>query len=109
MANKETLELVDFLASFANAVYSSFEDGVLNIKDLGNFLNSALSAPNAFQGTSLIIEEIKNWTAEEKAQVILLFGEKLDFEGNDLEGAVEDIFTAVVLLISGFTKLGVKA
>lgn len=109
MANKETLEFVDFLASFANAVYNSFEDGVLNIKDLGNFLNTALSAPNAFQGTSLILDEIKGWTEEEKAQVILLFGEKLDFKAENLEDAVEDLFTAVVLLVSGFTKLGVKA
>ncbi len=108
MANKETLEFIDFLANLTNALYNSFEDGVLNLKDLGNFLNTAITAPSAFQGTNLILDEIKGWTEEEKAQAILLFQEKVTFRNENLEGAVEDIFTAIVLLANGISKLSVK-
>lgn len=108
MANKETLELVSFLATVANALEKSFRDGKLNVQDFGNFISAAIEAPNAIQGINLIGEEIKNWTEEEKAQAIVLFQEKLDFAADNIESAVEDIFTAILLLISGVTKLGIK-
>jgi hypothetical protein len=108
MANKETLELAGFLAEIANALEKSLRDGVLNFADFANFLNTALSAPNAIQGIDKIGEEIKGWTDAEKAQVIVLFQEKLDFAADNLESAVEDIFTAVVLLVGAITKLGLK-
>lgn len=106
MANKETLEFVRFIADVANGIERTLADGKFTLEDLANFFNIAVSAPTAIQGSNLIIEEIKSWNEEEKAQVIVLFEDALNFAADDVEAAIEDIFAAVILLVSGITKLG---
>lgn len=102
---KELTEFTAFLADFANAIYSAKEDGKFDVNDIAKFISVALSAPTAIQGIGRIPAELRNISDEDRAEVIVLFQERLNFQANELEFIVEDLFTSALLFVTAVMKL----
>jgi hypothetical protein len=96
--NKESLELAIFIAETTNGVEKSRRDDKITWTDALNFLNAAMTAPDAFNGIAKVGEEFKSWTPEEKDAVVTAFTSRLKFENEVTQVDVEAVFAAAIEL-----------
>jgi len=69
--NKETLEFAQFPAKLIDSTWQSLSDGKFEpLKDLANYFDDLLSAPDAFKGLESLNDEGATMTDTEKAQIL---------------------------------------
>lgn len=109
LGNKESIELSIFLAELANGVYLSRVDGKTTWMDAANFLKAAFAAPAAFNNIKEIPAEFKDWTPEEKQEVINTFAERLRFDQSiATEQEIEAVFQNLINLAKSVDDLVTK-
>lgn len=109
LGNKESVELSIFLAELANGVYLSRLDGKTTWMDAANFLKAAFAAPAAFNNIKEIPAEFKDWTPEERQEVIDAFSERLRFDQSiATEQEIEAVFQSLLNLAKAIDDLVTK-
>lgn len=92
---KELKELVIFVATLANAADKTTRDG-LSMADIGEFVNAALKAPEAFEGIENVKAEIANLSEAELVELKTALAQELDLVDDGLELVIEKSISAVV-------------
>lgn len=92
---KELKELVIFVAVLANAADKTTRDG-LQLADIGDFMNAALKAPEAFDGIADVKLEIADLDMVEMAELKDALAKELDLVDDQLEAIIEKSISAIV-------------
>ena len=95
---KESKEVVQFLAALVNGIGKSLEDGQVTWFDARHFVEAIQLASPAFKDANEIIGEIKDYTTEERTQLINVFAEECDIPFEKAEEAIEWAFAALINL-----------
>ena len=95
---KESKEMVSFIASLINGIGKSMEDGSVTWWDARHFVDAFQKASPAMKQANEIIGEIKDYSDEERIQLINLFAEECDLPFETGEQACEWAFTALINL-----------
>jgi hypothetical protein len=93
---KEVREVIDVAAKLGNAAGKILQDDKFDWGELVEFVPALIALPEAISGISLVGEELKDLSEEEKSQLAQYLVDQFDIPQDDLETAVED--HAAVLL-----------
>lgn len=101
--NKESLDLVIFMAELANGVANIGHKW--EITDAFGFFKAAMAAPAAFKGIDQVDNEFNVWTPEEKQEVLDTFIKTLRFENTVTEAEAEEVFVNAINLAKSVQNL----
>ena len=96
---KETTEMVRFTVAFAQAIEAAIEKGPTFLVKLTKFVPTAMSAPDAFAGANLILDELKDLSAEKRDKLITEL-RYLDLKDDEVE-AIMEVILSEALVIQG--------
>ena len=86
---KETKEVLSFILSLANALDISLQDGKVGISDLMHFLTVVKKAPAAFENLNMMLTEIVDLDAGERAELLVFTKKEFDITNDHLEKTME--------------------
>ena len=90
---KETKEAVKGVVLFANAVNKCVTDAIAGetsiIKDIAAFFPALVAAPAALRGIGLVPGELRNVTAEDKADIVAMIQDDLVISNADAHKYVD--------------------
>ena len=95
---KESKEVVAFLAALVNGIGKSLEDGQVTWYDARHFVEAIQLASPAFKDANQIISEIKDYSDEERTQLINVFAEDCEIPFEKSEECIEWCFAALINL-----------
>lgn len=90
--------MVSFIAAIINGLGRTMEDGVVTWWDARYFVDAFQKASPALKDANEIIGELKDYTDEERIQLINLFAEDCDLPFEKAEQAAEWCFAALINL-----------
>lgn len=86
---KETKELLVFLARFGNAINRALEDGKITWLDAGVLLEPLMASKAAFEGTSIIPQELADLDSMEAIDLSATVAAELDLDDERAEVLTE--------------------
>lgn len=93
MGIEETVDVVDFGVSFANAIIASYEDGKLSLGDFQYAIKPIMKAPAAFNGISQVPAELADLDEVERDAIIQRVKENLEVSSEKAMRIVEKALT----------------
>lgn len=95
---KETQEMLRFVLALGNAAGKSMADGKISWLDAVHFWDAFRSANDAFLGANLILKELKDLDATEKATLYTQLETEFDIPHDEIEARVEKALKAAITL-----------
>jgi hypothetical protein len=86
---KETKEVLKFVIELGLAVDKSLVDKKIGLDDAMNFYSAVLAAGDAFDSISLVVKELADLDAAEKAELISYVENELDLISDRTEEVIE--------------------
>jgi hypothetical protein len=102
---KELSEAVRFICSLASVAVDAAADGRITIGDASRLIPLLATVPTALDGLDEAIEEAKDLSSEELAEVTEAAKEAFDLENDVTEELVEDAVDVVLKLYSIIQKI----
>ena len=90
--------MVSFIASVINGLGRSMEDGIISWWDARYFVDAFQKAAPAMKNANEIIGELKDYSDEERTQLINLFAEDCDLPFEKAEEVCEWLFETMISL-----------
>lgn len=102
---KETEDLLIFVAKLGTAIDGALSDGVINLLDLDELFSPASAAKPAFEGASLIPQEIGDLDSSEAAHLVEVFAEELDIRNEQAKELTTEGLAVATALVAYVNKL----
>lgn len=97
---KELSEAVSFMCSLASAISDAAADGKVTVADAVKLMPVLYKLPSALDGLDEVVNEAKDLSSEELAELSALVKEQLDLEDDELEAVCEEAVDCVLKLYS---------
>lgn len=102
---KELSEAVRFICSLASVAVDAAADGKITIGDARHLIPLLTTVPTALDGLDEAIEEAKDLSSEELAEVVAAAKEAFDLENDVTEELVEDAIDVALKLYAIIAKI----
>lgn len=102
---KELGEAVKFVCSLANAISAAAADGKPTLSDAQYLVPVLYQVPSALDGLDLAVDEAKDLSTEELAELSQVVKDTLDFDNDHLEEICEEAVDTVLKLYALVQKI----
>lgn len=102
---QETEDLLVFVAKLGTAIDGALADGVVNFMDVDELFGPAAAAKAAFEGASLIPQEIGDLDSEEAANLVEVFASELDIRNDQAKDLTTEGLAVATALVAYVNKL----
>jgi hypothetical protein len=104
-ATKELGEAVKFLCSLASAIADAAADGKATLADGAKLIPVLYQLPSALDGLEGAVEEAKDLSVDELAELSAMVKDTLDLEDDQLEEVCEEAVDCVLKLYALVLKI----
>lgn len=102
---KELGEAVKFVCALASGVAEAAADGKVTLGDAAHLVPILYQLPSALDGLDLAVDEAKDLSAEELAELSQVVKDTLDFDNDELEEVCEEAVDCVLKLYALVQKI----
>lgn len=102
---KELGEAVKFVCALASGIADAVADGKATLGDAAHLVPVLYQLPSALDGLDLAVEEAKDLSADELAELSQVIKDTLDFEDDELEETCEEAVDCVLKLYALVQKI----
>lgn len=102
---KELGEAVKFVCAVASAVADAGADGKVTLGDAAHLIPLLYQLPSALEGLDVAVDEAKDLSSEELAELSQLVKDTLDFEDEHVEEVCEEAVDCVLKIYALVQKI----